>query len=106
MRNSKKILLFCLAAVAAVRVIGQETVPPEIDLRVAAEAEQLIATYCFDCHDESSKEGGLDLSQLLKKEHFDGTLAFENLITARMPPQDAEHPSAAEKRLVVVPASG
>ncbi len=101
LKNLKQILLFCIAAVAAVRVDAQETVPHEIDLRVAAEAQQLIATYCFDCHDESSKEGGLDLSQLLNKDRFVGTILFENLITARMPPRDAEQPTAAEKQLIL-----
>lgn len=46
---------------------------------------ELLAKYCVDCHSESSKEGNLDLTQLLHRDSFDGTLVFENVITQRMP---------------------
>ena len=101
MRNLHRILLFCMVALAAIQLDAQEALPPQTDLRLTIEAHQLIATYCFGCHDESSKEGGLDLSRALKKDGFDGTLVFENLMTAKMPPKDAEQPMAAEKRLIL-----
>ena len=68
--------------------------------RLRADAKELMATYCFDCHDEGG-EGGLDLVGLLKKDGFDGTHMFENLITARMPPKGEDQPTAAEKRLML-----
>ncbi len=42
--------------------------------------------YCFDCHNGETKKGGLDLTQVLEREGSDGSLVFENLITAKMPP--------------------
>ncbi len=101
MRYFHRILLFCFLASTSVQVLAQETVPLETDLHLATNAHKLFETYCFDCHDGSAKEGGLDLSQLLEKERFDGTLVFENLITARMPPKDAEQPTSAEKRVIL-----
>ncbi len=57
--------------------------------------------YCFDCHDEAAKEGGLDLSNLLSKNDFDGSLIFEHLITAKMPPKQQQQPTPDEKRLML-----
>ena len=69
--------------------------------RLRTDATGLLKTYCFDCHGNSSGEGGLDLSDLLDKGDFDGNLVFENLMTAKMPPEDSERPSTAEKRLIL-----
>ena len=44
--------------------------------------------YCFDCHDGEAKKGDLDLANLLGKGDFDGSLIFEHLITAKMPPKN------------------
>lgn len=63
-----------------------------------ARVRELVAKYCIDCHDAASKAGGLDLNQLLSRDGFDGTLVFENVITHRMPPSDAEQPTASERR--------
>jgi hypothetical protein len=101
LRYFPRILLFCFLSSSVVQVLAQETVPHETDLHLATNAHKLFETYCFDCHDGSAKEGGLDLSQLLEKERFDGTLVFENVITARMPPKDAEQPTSAEKRIIL-----
>ena len=65
------------------------------------EARHLVATYCFDCHDSATKEGGVDLEALVEKDTLDGSLVFENLITGKMPPQDAEQPTDAERRIVL-----
>lgn len=62
---------------------------------------ELLAKYCVDCHSESSKEGNLDLTQLLHRDSFDGTLVFENVITQRMPPSDAEQPTATERHTIL-----
>ena len=48
-------------------------------------AHDLIANYCFDCHDDEIKKGGLDLYDVLKQKHFDAELMFENIITEKMP---------------------
>jgi len=65
------------------------------------EAAKVFETYCFDCHDDRSLKGDLDLVGLLDKEDFDGTLLFENLITGKMPPADKKQPSLEEKRVVL-----
>ena len=49
-------------------------------------AFQHFENYCFDCHDGEAKKGDLDLANLLGKGDFDGSLIFEHLITAKMPP--------------------
>lgn len=58
---------------------------------------KLFETYCFDCHDDTSQEGGLDLVRLLEQRVFDGTLIFEHLITEKMPPSDAGQPDDVER---------
>jgi len=65
------------------------------------QAVQNFEKYCFDCHDAAAKEGGLDLSNLLSKNDFDGSLVFEHLITAKMPPKQQHQPTANEKRLML-----
>jgi hypothetical protein len=55
-------------------------------------------TYCLDCHDDLTKKGDLDLLELFDTPNFDGTWAFENLITGKMPPANKKQPSAAEKQ--------
>lgn len=57
--------------------------------------------FCSSCHDDSSKEAGLDLSEFLNNDEFDGTLVFENLITGKMPPKDMPQPKAAEKNAML-----
>lgn len=57
--------------------------------------------YCFDCHDGESRKGDLDLVNLLEKNGADHTLAFENLITAKMPPKNKKQPSSGEKKLML-----
>ena len=62
---------------------------------------QHFENYCFDCHDGDAKKGNLDLVSLLEKGDFDGSLMFEHLITAKMPPKNKQQPSAKEKRLML-----
>ena len=80
---------------------AQETEQRATDARLRADATELMATYCLDCHDSSSEEGGLDLSGLLEKDGFDGSLMFENLITGKMPPDGQGATLAEEKRLIL-----
>lgn len=58
---------------------------------------KLLEKYCLDCHSGASKEGDLDLAALTERERFDGLLPFENVITERMPPEDAQQPTASER---------
>lgn len=62
---------------------------------------ELLKQFCFDCHDRATSEAGLDLEVVAKQPDFDATLVFENLATAKMPPADAEQPSAGERRLLL-----
>ena len=57
--------------------------------------------YCFDCHDAATKEGGIDLSDLLSRNDFDGSLIFEHLITGKMPPKQEQQPTDNEKLLML-----
>ena len=76
----------CLMGPAALAAIADE------------KALEIFEHYCFDCHGDGSDKGGLDLSGMLGKEDFDGSLIFENLVTGKMPPADKDQPDAKEKR--------
>lgn len=65
------------------------------------QAIEVLEYYCFDCHDDASKKGDLNMEELLAEEGFDGTLMFENLLTGKMPPAKKEQPDAEEKRTVL-----
>ena len=62
---------------------------------------ELLENFCFDCHDEVSKKGGFSLETVLSKEHFDGTLPFENILTGKMPPREKRQPNAEEKLVIL-----
>jgi len=55
-------------------------------------------TYCFDCHDEESMKGNLDLVNLLSKDGADLELVFENLITFKMPPPKKDQPKEEDRQ--------
>ena len=59
--------------------------------------ENLFKTYCFDCHDDGTPEADLSLPDLLSKKEKDATLVFENMITNKMPPDDADQPDDRER---------
>lgn len=67
-------------------------------LGIEGEPAQLLERYCFDCHDEDTKKGDLDLGALLDKGGFDGSLMFENLLTGKMPPAKKKQPTPEERR--------
>ena len=60
---------------------------------------RLLNSYCGSCHTGDSPEGNFDLVALLQKtgRSEGGEIPFEHVITGRMPPSDAEQPSAAER---------
>lgn len=64
-------------------------------------AVEVLEHYCFDCHDDSSQKGNLNMEKLLREDSFDGALMFENLLTGKMPPAKKEQPEAKEKRAVL-----
>ena len=74
--------------------------PPSVEAS-EEEAAKILERYCFDCHDDLSQKGDLDLVGLLEKGEFDGALLFENLIAGKMPPADKEQPSLEERRIVL-----
>ncbi|NCX92787.1 MAG: DUF1587 domain-containing protein, partial [Rhodobacteraceae bacterium] len=57
---------------------------------------ELFENYCFDCHDEDTQKGNVNMAKLFDQGSFDGTLMFENLITHKMPPENKSQPSLAE----------
>ncbi len=74
---------------------------PSSSRKLKETAFQNFENYCFDCHDGEAKKGDLDLANLLGKGDFDGSLIFEHLITAKMPPKNKKQPSAEEKKLML-----
>ena len=87
---------WCWAIVLAVVIGGTRRVSAAIQIEEARGLEGF-ETYCMDCHDASTAEGGFNLEKRLSQIRMDGTLAFENLITRRMPPEDAEQPTDADR---------
>ena len=57
--------------------------------------------YCFDCHDEDTQKGNINMAKLFDDGSFDGSLMFENLITAKMPPENKKQPNAEEKQVML-----
>jgi hypothetical protein len=78
--------------------VGDAASPSDPSIQTAA---ALFENYCFSCHDEDGKKGDLDLSASLRSTDFDGNLAFENLITGKMPPSDKKQPTSAEKNAML-----
>ena len=74
---------------------------PATPLGLKEAALEQFENHCFDCHDGDAKKGGLDLVSLLGKANFDGSLIFEHLITAKMPPKNKKQPALKEKQLML-----
>ena len=62
---------------------------------------ELFESYCFDCHDEETKKGNFNMAKLFDDGSFDGSLMFENLITAKMPPKNKKQPNTKEKQVML-----
>jgi len=69
--------------------------------KLGEKAFQNFENYCFDCHDGEAKKGDLDLVNFFGKGDFDGSLMFEHLITAKMPPKNKKQPTFKEKQLML-----
>lgn len=67
--------------------------------------EQVLATYCYDCHDNDTQKGKLNLESL-KKDFLDGQSAgtwievMDNINASEMPPEDKKQPTAGERAFV------
>ena len=81
---AKYIAVFCIASTGVASTHAQEV-------------HKLLTSYCADCHDAGTKEGGISLAEVFAEKDSDGELVFENLLTSKMPPPDADQPTAAEK---------
>ena len=95
---------FCIPLCAwammwSAEAFGIEAKRPPRDF--AEVAQEHFEQYCFDCHDGETKKGGLDLTEVLEREGSDGSLVFENLITAKMPPANKKQPKAEERQLML-----
>ena len=60
------------------------------------EGMELFENYCFDCHDEDTQKGNVNMTKLFDQGSFDGALMFENLITHKMPPENKSQPNSEE----------
>ena len=93
-----------LASVTLLWLLGSAFIAeanPSTSRKFKETAFQHFENYCFDCHDGEAKKGDLDLANLLEKGDFDGSLIFEHLITAKMPPKNKKQPTPKEKRLML-----
>ncbi|WP_411845608.1 DUF1592 domain-containing protein [Roseibacillus persicicus] len=64
--------------------------------------DDVLAFYCYDCHDDSISKGGLDLTStpfdLGDKQHFsDWIHVFDRIKKGEMPPHDEEQPTTQER---------
>ncbi len=76
-----------------------QNVGAEASLARSAENTPLeyFGTYCFDCHDEETSKGDLNIESLLANQKSDLNIVFEHLISSRMPPANKDQPSAVER---------
>lgn len=68
---------------------------------VLAQPETILQKYCLDCHNSSTKEGGMDLVSALSQKPFDAKIVFENIINHRMPPAQADQPTLSEQAMLL-----
>ena len=69
--------------------------------KVPAKADDLLAYYCYECHDSASRKGEVqldDLTSLNQGERLDLlNVALEHLFSGEMPPKKADQPTAKER---------
>ncbi len=99
-RNTLVSVAGFIILIAASSTLAQDLQPKPPVPYSSSQAKELVTNYCLDCHGEEG-EGGLNLSSLLEKDDLSRIAIFENLMTARMPPQDADQPTAAEKSMIL-----
>ena len=71
------------------------------ELENHAQAQELFEHYCFDCHDDASAKGGVNLEKALESGRLNYTLIFENLLLGKMPPADKAQLEFKQKDLLL-----
>ncbi|MDG2213915.1 MAG: DUF1588 domain-containing protein, partial [Verrucomicrobiota bacterium] len=74
---------------------------PVTSTKLKEAALEQFENHCFDCHDDETRKGDLDLVGQMGKGDTDGSLVFEHLITAKMPPKNKKQPTLKEKQLML-----
>ena len=102
--SSIRVLLMCIGStIFAASDVKAAYSPTALQTE---EAMSLFAEYCLDCHSGDGAEGRFDFAKKLERRSFDATLAFENLITQKMPPADAEAPTNQEQQKMLAWLAG
>ncbi len=106
--NSLPIAFAALTALACLLPGPARAKPPERPLEIASPGFQnLVALYCFECHDNLNAEAEVNLEALLDEPHslFAQPGLMQNLLwlieDGEMPPVDAEQPSAPERAAMI-----
>ena len=97
----KHLFLVTVAWVCFFGILFFAEANPTSSPKLKEAALEQFENHCFDCHDGEAKKGDLDLVNLLGKGDFDGSLMFEHLITAKMPPKNKKQPALKEKQLML-----
>lgn len=92
-----RLALFVLSALL-VRAAAPASAQP-----FPAKLQPFIEEHCADCHDETEKEGGLDLTSLTftptdAKNFAEWVKVFDRASSGEMPPRKRERPAAADLR--------
>jgi mono/diheme cytochrome c family protein len=100
-RGFRFAMTLVLACAAAAPGLDAPPAAADLDRQYTAEIKPLLATYCFECHGDGMKKGGVQLDLL--DHHLDQknvpvwTTARNVLDVASMPPEDATQPKRAER---------
>lgn len=75
------------------------------DLKIDTKIHQLLSSFCYDCHDEDSAKGGIQLDNLSTLK-LDARLDLlnrvqEQIFTENMPPKKKKQPPQAERNLLM-----
>lgn len=72
------------------------------------EAQELFEHYCFDCHDEGTQKGNIQLDKVLPLEERLDLLnkVQEQLYFGEMPPKKKDQPTSEEKKALMVWVAG
>lgn len=95
-------LSLCAASVAGAKAAQASKAAPATHA-LEAEALPLLREYCYDCHGEGSKKGGVALDKLGKNPAEDQKVwlsVWRNLDAQLMPPSDKPRPSAEQRALL------
>jgi len=96
----------CLIALLLVLAAGTSTRADNLNQRFKDAVQPLLARYCFDCHSDDYAEADLSLEQFksapeVRDERARWLRVQNQLQASSMPPDDAEQPSEAERKLLL-----